>query len=106
MAAEGKGGGIVAVAEIAGVPLYEEGGVVFRLRQSMLDIGNDLGSVTCGAGLGGDFIELSWKGRTSVLYGRDLLKAWVATFEPDAAEHIPGTGFEVNHRPSEDGPDA
>ena len=51
----------------------------------MLTIGDDepeVGSVSTGAGLGSDAIILHWRDRRAVIFGRDLFKAWVATFAP------------------------
>jgi hypothetical protein len=65
--------------------------VALGLRQEMLSVGKkgELGSVTCGAGLGTDFIILEWKGRCAVMRGSELFKAWVATFDPKSAERMP-----------------
>lgn len=99
-------GGIVAVTGIK-VPVYEEAGTVLRLKQSLLDLhsgdeNEPAASVTTGAGLGGDFLELHFRDRYAAIYGRDLLERWVATFDPDAAQRMPITEFEVNYRPSEE----
>jgi hypothetical protein len=62
--------------------------IVLGFRQSMLTIG-DIGSVEVGAGLGTDFIQLKWDGKTALVRGSELLKAWVATFAPEEAERFP-----------------
>lgn len=62
--------------------------IVLGFRQSMLTIG-DIGAVDIGAGLGTDFIQLTWDGRKAVVRGSELLKAWVATFAPEEAERFP-----------------
>lgn len=82
-----KTGGIEAVEDLpGGIPLYIE----------------DAGSVTCGAGLGGDFVTLTWGERTATFYLRDVLKAWVGTFEPSEAERIPGTDYKPDYPDSEE----
>jgi hypothetical protein len=60
-------------------------------RQNMLEISDGdekLGSLDTGAGLGSDAILMEWRGRRAILRGRELLKAWVATFAPDDAERM------------------
>lgn len=90
-------GGILRVEDLpGGIPLYIEGGTVFRLRQSVLELEEADARVTCGAGVGGDFVTLQWGKRQATFYLRDVLKAWVGTFAPAEAERIPGTDFEPN----------
>jgi|FLYN01.1.fsa_nt_gi hypothetical protein len=60
-------------------------------RQEMLSIGDGqktIGRVDCGAGLGTDFIILEWEGRKAFVRGLDLLKAWLATFDPESAKLV------------------
>ena len=60
-------------------------------RQQMLELGNDEieGGVATGAGLGTDFITMQWGDKTAVVRGIDLLRAWVATFDPYVAKDFP-----------------
>lgn len=59
-------------------------------RMAMLHIGDDeADGVATGTGLGSDAIQLQWRGRRAVVFGRDLFKAWVATFAPEDAERMP-----------------
>jgi hypothetical protein len=66
-------------------------GLGFRMQ--MLSIGEEMtperGSVATGTGLGSDAIQLEWRGRKAVVFGRDLFKAWVATFAPDDVARMP-----------------
>lgn len=74
------------------VPIREVGGdegLVMGLRQEMLLIGDGQGSVCTGAGLGSDFIILNWGDRQAAFRGSELLKAWVATFDPKSAAKFP-----------------
>lgn len=49
-----------------------------------------VGSVTTTVGSGHhDYIMLQWKHVTGMIYGRDLLRAWLSTFSPAEAGHIP-----------------
>lgn len=64
-------------------------GIAFGFRQSMLDLGDGVGSVATGSGLGTDFIILEWKGRTAFCRGSEMLKAYVMRTEPDEAERFP-----------------
>ena len=41
------------------------------------------------AGIGSDFITLTWNDRRAVVRGIDLLRAWVATFSPEDAAKFP-----------------
>jgi hypothetical protein len=77
---------VIPWAELEGVE-----GLAIGFRQAMLDLsgGGHEGSVATGAGLGSDFITLTWDGRTAVVRGIDLLRAWVATFDPDQAKRFP-----------------
>ena len=61
-------------------------------RQNMFEIDEDgpgKGSMDTGAGCGNDNIVMRWKGRNAIVRGRDLFKAWVATFAPEDAERMP-----------------
>ena len=61
-------------------------------RQNMFKIDEDgpgKGSMDTGAGCGNDNIVMRWKGRNAIVRGRDLFKAWVATFAPEDAERMP-----------------
>jgi hypothetical protein len=60
-------------------------------RMGMLEVGDskDRGAVLTGSGCGSDFIILEWKGRTAILRGSEVLKAWVATFDPESAARMP-----------------
>lgn len=68
-------------------PISVEQSIVLGFRQEMLTIGP--GSVCVGAGLGTDFIQMDWEKRRALLRGSELLKAWVATFDPDEAARFP-----------------
>ena len=63
------------------------------LRQEMLSVGDpkteEHGSLMTGAGLGSDVFHLEWRGRKAIIFGRDLFKAWVATFAPEDAKRMP-----------------
>lgn len=59
-------------------------------RIGVLELG-DKGEVLSGAGCGTDFIILKWGERTAVLRHGELLRAWVATFDPEAAARFPKT---------------
>lgn len=61
--------------------------IALGFRQSMLELGP--GSVSTGAGLGTDWIILEWDGKTVVVRGSELLKAWVSTFAPEDAARFP-----------------
>lgn len=60
-------------------------------RAQMFELGDDeaSGGVATGAGFGTDFITLEWGERRAVVRGVDLLRAWVATFDPDMAARFP-----------------
>lgn len=60
-------------------------------RMGMLEVGDDKhkGAVLTGTGCGSDFIILEWQGRTAILRGSEVLKAWVATFDPENAARLP-----------------
>lgn len=61
-------------------------------RQNMFEIDEDgpgKGSLDTGAGCGNDNIVMRWRGRNAIVRGRDLFKAWVATFAPEDAERMP-----------------
>lgn len=60
-------------------------------RQNMLEVGSgkESGGVDCGAGCGTDYIILEWKGRKALVRGTELFKAWVKTFDSEAAERMP-----------------
>jgi hypothetical protein len=69
-------------------------GIATGFRQHMLGLadekgGEEIGSVSSGAGLGSDFITLTWKDKTAVVRGIDLLRAWVSGFDPKAAGEFP-----------------
>ena len=70
-------------------------GIGLGLRQSMIELGDkhepEHGGVMTGAGCGSDAIILEWKGRHAVVYGRDLIRAWVMTFAPEDAVRIPAS---------------
>jgi hypothetical protein len=72
-------------------PISVEQSIVLGFRQEMLTIGP--GSVAVGAGLGTDFIQLDWgegdDGHRAVIRGSEVLKAWVATFDPNEAARFP-----------------
>jgi hypothetical protein len=63
-------------------------------RAQMFDLEGDdgsvIGSVQTGTGMGTDFITLNWGEHKAVVRGIDLLRAWVATFDPDGAAQMPG----------------
>jgi hypothetical protein len=67
----------------------EAEGLTLGFRQEMIGVGDpkkpDHGGVTCGAGCGTDFIILEWKGKTALVRGGELFRAWVATFDPESA---------------------
>lgn len=62
-------------------------GMAMGFRQSMLEVGP--GEVLTGAGLGTDFIILKWEDKEIAVRGSELLKTWVATFDPENAARIP-----------------
>lgn len=66
--------------------------LVLGFRQEMISVGDpkkpDHGGVMCGAGCGTDFIILEWKGRSALVRGNELFKAWVATFDPESAKRM------------------
>lgn len=45
--------------------------------------------MSTGAGCGTDAIILEWEGHSAVLRGRDLLRVFVGTVDPAAAERLP-----------------
>jgi hypothetical protein len=67
--------------------------VACGFRQTMFEIHTDdaqgYGGMDSGAGLGTDFIQMTWGDRRAVVRGIDLLRAWVQTFDPDAAKRLP-----------------
>lgn len=72
------------------VPVAEFGEREFMaLRQSMLELGDGVGSVSTGAGLGNDGIFVVWKGRKFVVRGLDIIKAVVATIDSKELARIP-----------------
>lgn len=72
-------------------PISVEQSITLGFRQNMLEIGP--GTVSVGAGLGTDFIELEWGDGgdcpRAVLRGSEILKAWLETFAPDEAARFP-----------------
>jgi hypothetical protein len=67
-------------------------GIGLGFRMGMLSVGDkngERGSLSTGTGLGSDAIILEWRGRRAVIRGRDLFKAWVATFAPEDVERMP-----------------
>ena len=66
-------------------------------RMQMLSISEESsgisGSVTTGAGCGNDYIIMEFatpkQQHSVVIRGRELLKAWVQTIDPDEAQRIP-----------------
>lgn len=86
-----------------GIPIYiEEGVILHGLYQGVLSGGNEKTefSVGCGAGLGSDHVSMMWKEgdekHQCTFYLRDVLKAWVATFDPEAAAALPSVDVEVD----------
>jgi hypothetical protein len=67
--------------------------LVGGFRQEMISVGEKgteaYGTLMTGTGLGSDVIHMEWRGRKALLFGRDLFKAWVATFAPEDAERMP-----------------
>lgn len=61
--------------------------IVCGFRQNMIECDGH-GGVDVGAGLGTDFILLRWHGRSCLVRGTELLKAWVVTFATEDAERI------------------
>lgn len=61
------------------------------LLQEMMAVGEgkESGSLATGTGLGSDAIVMQWKGRRALVLGRDLFKAWVATWAPEDAARWP-----------------
>lgn len=63
------------------------------LRQEMISVGDpeteEHGHVHVGAGLGSDVIHMQWRDRKALIFGRELFKAWVATFAPNDAKRFP-----------------
>ena len=66
---------------------------VMVLKQSVLslhdDDENEVADVSCGAGLGGDFVLLRFKGRQGIFFLRDVLAEWVASFDAEEAKQLP-----------------
>lgn len=87
------------------IPFYvEEGTILHGLHQGVISGGNKSTtefSVTCGAGLGSDHVSLSWKEgdeeHVAVLYLRDVLKAWVGTFDEAAAKALPSVNVTIEN---------
>lgn len=81
------------------VQVKEEDGKAFRLHQNVLSLddenGKEVVTVSCGAGLGGDFVWLRYNGdkgpRSAVFHLRDVVADWVETFDPEAAKLVPRT---------------
>jgi hypothetical protein len=67
--------------------------IVTGFRQTMFDLsdddGNEVATMATGSGYGTDFITMKWGDKYAVVRGVDLLRAWVATFDPEAAKAIP-----------------
>lgn len=82
-------------AGVLPVPFAEVGdreGIALGFRQGMLELtaGDGTGGgVTSGGGMGSDFIVLDWNGRMAYVRGIDLLRAWVASFDPEEAARFP-----------------
>ena len=61
-------------------------------RQQMFDLRDKDGhggSVAIGAGWGSDFITLEWGEHRAIVRGIDLLRAYVATVDPEAVKGFP-----------------
>jgi len=84
-----------AIARTITVPMaeYTKGSDPLLLRQEMLSLsdksGKTIGGVDTTTGLGGDTIRLYWRDRVAMVRGRDLLKMWVMSFDPDEAKDLP-----------------
>lgn len=66
--------------------------IALGFRQSMFDVidgDEEIGGVSTGGGFGTDAIILRWGDRTALVRGSELLKAWVAEFDPEAAAQFP-----------------
>ena len=68
--------------------LREHESLVLGLRMNMVKMG-DVGRVDSGGGCGTDYIILEWKGRSLLLRGSELLRAWVAAFASEDADRFP-----------------
>lgn len=71
---------------------FVEGELFMALHSEMisLDEGDEhVGALSTGSGLGNDCINLEWRGKRIVIFGRELLRAWVETFDPEGAKRIP-----------------
>jgi hypothetical protein len=66
--------------------------LVAGFRQNM--VGGELDgkelSVDVGAGLGTDWVILRYGDKTGVMRGTEILRAWIASFDPDAAAAMEG----------------
>lgn len=71
-------------------------GIALGFRHHMFSLNEDdgrpIGEVSTGAGWGTDAIIMRWGDHQATVRGLDLLRAWVATFDPEAAKRIPGSG--------------
>jgi len=74
-------------------PIRDDTGLVLiGLHHEVLvlkDGNRPIGSLSSGAGLGTDIIAMQWGERYALLRYRDILRAWVMTFDPEGAEKIP-----------------
>lgn len=103
MAKNPKHGRVIAREELP-IPLYTEEGITFRLHQNIIELhdgdGNQVAEVSGGAGLGSDHIHMEWKGdgekHQATFHLRDVLKSWVATFDPEGAKKLPSIKVEVD----------
>jgi len=66
--------------------------IVLGLRQEMVGVEEIDASVSCGAGLGTDFIILQYGERTLLIRGSELLKRWITSIDPEVGDRIPGLG--------------
>lgn len=81
--------------------IRDEEGITLGFRQEMVALnpegeGDVSGSVCTGTGLGSDFIIFQLdngdESHAALMRGSELLKRWVRSFDPEAAERIPGVG--------------
>lgn len=67
-------------------------GLALGFRQSMVEVEEIDASVSTTAGLGTDFIIVTYDERTMFLRGSELLKRYVTSIDPKVGDNIPGFG--------------
>ncbi len=80
----------------------ESRGFLIGLHQEMCSIEAEdgrKGSVVMGTGLGSDRIVIRWDGQECLIFGRDLLKAWVSRIDPAAGIRIKASAAGEKQQP-------